>query len=259
MESTQPLSMLFASGRPPALELPHLITALDAELIGKVAHLTKSKIGLWSTPAPFDEQDVYDRARESAPLAAWALPANQAEVLSFGPYLQETVFGTKLLFLDAAFDELVLTEMAVLNGERLATGAYVTHGFENLPELPQLVERCQWVLIPIGPDRSKALLAVSKARADWIAKMQEWCEREGRNFAELRSDNGAVVLVDRPASEKYRTNAINHCIDAFLGNIETFFGGADESILPAIQERIGARNQLRLEARKAGQASPPAC
>ena len=80
METTSSAGLFFSSAQPAAVDLPHLITALDAELIGKVAHLTKSKIGLWKVPAPFDEQDVFERAREAAPLSAWMLPANQAEI-----------------------------------------------------------------------------------------------------------------------------------------------------------------------------------
>src|SRR6266511_1258045 len=53
-----PASPYFSVARPPALELPHLITALDAEFIGKLVHLTKSEPGLWPVPAPFEEHDV---------------------------------------------------------------------------------------------------------------------------------------------------------------------------------------------------------
>jgi hypothetical protein len=260
MDSTAIPATFFASSRPAALNLPHLITALDAELIGKVAHLTKSKPGLWPVPAPFDEQDVYDRARESAPFAAWSLPANQAEVLAFGPIIQEAIFGTKLMFLDAAFPEEALVQLAVLRGERLATGAYVTWGFQELPQLPELVERCGWALIPIGPERSQGLFVVSPSKADWLAKLQEWCEREGRNFSQLRVEEGKLKLIEQPAPARYRDNAIAHHIDAFLGGLEVFFGGVDESILPAIEQRIQARRKLRQDlARSKQDSSAPCC
>ena len=257
MEPKQiPVSLYFDSARPPALELPHLITALDAELIGKVAHLTKARFGLWNVPAPFDEQDVFDRARESAPFAAWSLPANQAEVLAFSPAIQEAIFGTKLMFLDAGFDEATLTRVAVSTGQRLETGAYVTRGFQDMPELPQLVAQCGWALIPVGPERSQGLFVVNAANAGWIGKMHEWCEREGRNRSELREEGGRLAVFDFPASDKYRQNAIAHHVDGFLGDLEVFFGGADESILPLVEERLRARRKLRQDVERAREPRP---
>jgi hypothetical protein len=252
-----PASLYFSAPRPPALELPHLITALDAELIGKVAHLTRTKPGLWPVPAPFDGEDVYDIARESAPFSAWTLPANQGEVLAFSPMIQEAIFGTKLMMLDATFDEATLARLAVITGQRLETGAYVTRGFQDLPELPQLISQCNWALIPIGPERSKGLFVVSTEKADWIAKMHEWCEREGRNYGELKLEGGPLVIVDHPASDKYRDNAIAHHIDGFLGDMEVYFGGADESILPVIERRMQARRKLREDVARAEQGNRP--
>ena len=40
-------SLFFSSARPAVIDLPHLITALDAELMAKVVHLTQSTPGLW--------------------------------------------------------------------------------------------------------------------------------------------------------------------------------------------------------------------
>jgi len=240
-------TQFFSSTQPPAVELPHFITALDAELIGKVAHLTKSKAGLWPVAAPYDDSDVFDRARESAPFNAWALPANQAEVLGFGPVVQEAIFGVKLMMLDANFNEATLARLAVTTGQRLETGAYITRGFQDLPELPQLVEQCGWALIPIGPERSRGLFVASQANAGWILKMQEWCEREGRNFGRVRQEQDKLVFHDQRASEKYRANAIAHRIDIFLGNVEVLFGDPDESILPEIERRLQFRRKLQAD------------
>lgn len=242
---TSSAGVFFSSPRPAAAEMPHLITALDAELIGKVAHLTRARMGLWNVPAPFDEQDVFDRAREAAPLSAWTLPANQAEVLSFGAQVQEAIFGTRLMMVNAEFDEPTLVRLAVTTGKRLESGAYVTQGFQDLPQLPELVELCGWALIPIGPERSKGLFLASLSKADWIAKLQEWCDREGRNHGAVRVEDGSLIYAERSAPEKYRSNAVAHCIDGFLGDMEMYFGGADESIVEAIGERIRARRQLQ--------------
>ena len=64
----------FASAQPAVVGLPHLLMALDAELLGKVGHLTKCCLGLWQLPAPFDKEDRFDNVRESAPFSAWGLP-----------------------------------------------------------------------------------------------------------------------------------------------------------------------------------------
>lgn len=258
METDLVATQFFRARHPKAVEMPHLITALDAELIGKVAHLTKSKPGLWWVAAPFDENDVYDRARESAPFNAWALPANQAEVLAFSPGVQEAIFGVKLMMLDANFDEATLARLAVTRGERLETGAYVTRGFQDLPELPQLIEQCGWALIPIGPERSKGLFLTNAAHAGWIAKLQEWCEREGRNFGQVRRTKDKLMFCDQAAPEKYRANAIGHRIDNFLGNLEVLFGPVDESVLPAVERRIQARRKLRSDIERSKQTKPPA-
>ena len=258
MGTNLPAGCFFQSARPPAIELPHLITALDAELMGKVVHLTKSKPGLWNVAAPFDENDVYDRARESAPFSAWALPANQAEVLSFGLLVQEAVFGVKLMMLDANFDEATLTRLAVSTGERLETGAYVTRGYQDLPELRELVEQCGWALIPIGPERSKGLFVVSRTKADWIPALREWCEREGRNQGEVRLEDDTLVFDDHSAPEKYRENAIAHRIDSFLTALDVYFGGAEESILPKVERRMEDRRKLRQAIAQSKQAGPPA-
>jgi hypothetical protein len=248
----------FASAQPPAAGLPHFITALDAELIGKVAHLTKSKPGLWPVAAPFDENDIFDRARESAPFNAWALPGNQAEVLSFGPVVQEAIFGVKLMILNASFDEATLVRLAVTTGQRLETGAYITRGFQDLPELPQLVDQCGWVLIPVGPERSRGLFVASETNAGWIAKMQEWCEREGRNFGKIRPEGDTLIFHDQPAPPNYRANAIAHRIDVFLGNIEVLFGEPDESILPEIERRIQSRRKLQSDIARSKHGQTPA-
>jgi len=251
-------TQFFSSAQPPAVGLPHFIAALDAELIGKVAHLTKSKPGLWPVAAPFDDNDVFDRARESAPFNAWALSANQAEVLSFGPVVQEAIFGVKLMMLDASFDEATLVRLAVTTGQRLETGAYITRGFQDLPELPQLIEQCGWVLVPVGPERSRGLFVASKTNAGWIGKMQEWCEREGRNFGQVLLENDKFVFRDQPAPEEYRANAIAHRIDIFLGNLEVLFGEPDESILPEIERRLQFRRKLQSEIARSKQGQTPA-
>ena len=245
MEILIPAESFFSSPHPAALDLPHVITAIDADLVGKVVHLTKSKPGLWGLAAPFDENDVFDRARESAPFAAWALPANQAELLSFGPLVQEVVFGIKLMMLDTGFDEAMLARLATTTGQRLETGAYIIHGYQDLPTLGELIERCGWALIPIGAERSKTLFIVSKSRNEWVTALKQWCDRDGRNCGGLRDIGGKLFIADAPAPEKNRENAIAHRIDRLLGELETYFGGTDDNVGALLEQRIQARRKLR--------------
>lgn len=245
MEKLIPAEPFFSSPHPAALDLPHVITAIDADLVGKIVHLTKARPGLWGVVAPFDENDVFDRARESAPFSAWALPGNQAEVLSFGALVQEALFGIKLMMLDASFDEATLARLATTAGHRLETGAYVTHGYQDLATLGELVERCRWVLIPVGPDRSKGVFIASKERGEWVTTLKTWCDRDGRNSGILRREAGRLVIADSAAPVKYRENAIAHRVDHLLGELETYFGGVDSDVLAVIQRRIESRQKLQ--------------
>lgn len=245
MEKLLPAEPFFSTPHPAALDLPHLITAIDADLLGKIVHLTKARPGLWGVVAPFDENDVFDRARESAPFSAWALPGNQAEVLSFGALIRESLFGIKLMILDASFDEPTLVRLATTTGHRLETGAYVTHGYQDLATLGELVERCGWVLIPIGPDRSRGIFLVSKERGDWVTALKTWCDRDGRNSGILRREPDRLVIADSTAPAKYRDNAIAHRVDHLLGEMETYFGGVDSDVLSVIQRRIESQRKLQ--------------
>jgi hypothetical protein len=245
MSNFSPAAACFSSSRPAALALPHLITALDAELIGKVSHLTRSKPGLWPIPAPFDENDQFDNTRESAPLASWALPLNQTEVQGLRWHVAEAVFGSKLMFVNSEADETVLAQLAVPPGRRLDTGAYVTDGYEDLAALSELLDRIGWALIPIGPERSRALFITSPKSGDWVEKLRDWTDHQGRSTAVLRAESGALVLAGRSAPAQYRDNAIAHRIDGFLGDMETFFGEADPALAQAIEGRLQARRELR--------------
>lgn len=245
MEKIIPAGPCFSSAHPAALDLPHLITAIDADLIGKIVHMTKSKLGLWGVAAPFDENDVYDRARESAPFSAWALPANQAELLSYGSLVQEAVFGIKLMILDATFDEALLVKLATTTGRRLETGAYVMQEFQDLPTLTELIGQCGWMLIPIGPERSRALFITSRQKAEWASTLKLWCDRDGRNTGVVKRVGDGLVIADSPAPERYRENAQAHRIDQLLGEMECYFGGVDEALLEVIRKRIELRAKLQ--------------
>jgi hypothetical protein len=258
MSNLSPAAPCFSSPRPAALGLPHLITALDAELIGQVSHLTRSHPGLWSVPAPFDGNDQFDNTRESAPLAWWALPLNQAEVQGLRWHVAEAVFGSKLMFVNSVADETVLAQLAVPLGRRLDTGAYVTDGYEDLPSLSALLDRIDWALIPLGPERSRALFITRATSGDWVEKLREWTDHQGRSTAMLRDEAGTLVLAGRPAPAKYRDNAMAQRIDGFLGDLETLFGEADPALVQALEQRLQVRRELRQRIESARQSAPPA-
>jgi len=149
------------------------------------------------------------------------------------------------MFVNCEADETVLAKLGVPAGRRLETGAYVTDGYEDLPSLAELLGRIAWALIPIGPERSRALFITSAAAGDWVEKLREWTDHQGRSTAVLRDDSGSLVLAGRPAPARSRDNAIAHRIDGFLSDMETLFGEADPGFVQAIEARLQARRELR--------------
>jgi len=258
MSNLSTAAACFASPAPAALRLPHLITALDAAMIGKVSHLTRSRPGLWRVPAPFDADDQFDDTRANAPLAAWALPLNQAEIQGLRWHVAEAVFSTKLMFVNCHSDEASLIALATPAGRRLDTGAYVTEGYEDLASLPELLEPIGWTIIPIGPERSRALFLTRPASGDWVEQLRDWTDLQGRFTAILREQAGTLMLEGRPAPAPYRENATAHRIDEFLGDMETLFGEANATVLPAVEQRLQARRELRQRVANARQGVPPA-
>lgn len=254
-----PAAAYFESPQPSALELPHLITALDAELIAQVGHLTKARPGLWHVPAPFDDQDRFDNLRTVAPLEEWSSPLNQAEAQGLRFYVAEAIFSAHLMFVDSAADEKILTTLAVTTGRRLETGAYVSQSYADIPTLPALIEQIGWALIPLGPERSKAIFLTCPARAERVGKLRDWCASHGRNHGVLRREGGALIVTDEPAPEKFRANAMAQRIETFLGTMEGYFGAADPAWLLAIEQRLEARRDLRRRIEQSKQATlPPA-
>ena len=236
---------LFFKAERAAVELPHLITLLDGELIGKLSQLTKSRPGLWPLPAPFDENDNYNEARATAKFADWGLPLNQAEVQGIGRVAKDALFGANLLIMNSAIDEAPIAPLAQTHGQRLENGAWFTPGYQDIPDLTRVVELAGWVLIPVGPGRSRAFFAAAPAQTEWVTKLQDWCERQGRDLWKLVPKEGRVELQHCPAPEKYRNNAIRQRIDAFIGEMELWFGSTNGDLAPRVQQRIDDLRKLR--------------
>ena len=241
---------LFFQSDPAVAGFPHLITILDGELIGKVTHLTKTRPGLWPLPAPFDENDQYNEVRETSKFADWGLPLNQSEVQGVGRLVKEALFGANLMLLSSSVDESRLTPIGQTQGQRLDNGAWFTPGFQDLPELPKVIELAGWVLIPIGPGRSRALVAVAPEQSVVMDKLQEWCERQGRDIWKLVREETRTALKHLPAPKVARENAIRHRVDLFLGEMELWFGESGQ-LARRVDERLEHLRTLREKISKA--------
>ena len=249
---------LFRIANPPLARLPHLITALDAELLGKISQLTGASLALWHSPAPFDGNLQFDNTRESAPLSEWAVPLNQAEVLGLRWNAAEAIFGGKVMIVDTASDERLLAELATPVVRREETGAYVTPGYEEMGTIPLLVEQLGWALIPVGAERSKAFFVTNAAQAGLVQKLREWCDRQGRNHAVLQGSEDGMVLVESSAPAAERDRAMVHHVDAFLSRMEVFFSDCESALPDLIRRRAQERRELRerIERARRSPASP---
>ena len=237
--------LFFGSDRPTVLQLPHLITAFDAELMARVVHLTQSAPGLWRLPAPYDEADVYDPWRDpETPFRLWSLPANQAELLAPGRFANEALFGTNAILLDSAIDESAAIALTEIRGRRKENGGFYVEGLQDLAALPQLLELTRWALIPVAPDRSHGLFVTSPSQAQWVRALEEWCDRVGRTRHRLEFSGDRVSLVHENAPPEARERAAAQMIDQFLGKLGRYFGLEEALLLPRIQERIVAARQL---------------
>jgi len=237
----------FSTPQPPAAELPHVLTALDAELLGKVAKLTKSALGIWGLPAPFDDQDRFDNTREAAPISAWALPLNQNEILSCSNLVQEAVFGSNLMFVDSNTPTDLLARLAVSPGRRLDSGGWVAGGFQDLAALPELLKTCHWALIPVGAERSQALFVTEPDQRPWVEELSDWCDHAGRNHGVFERGEPGLRLAVRPAPAVQREKALDHQVDGLLTRLEVYFGEVEPGIAARVGRRLEARRQLRNE------------
>ncbi len=244
-------ALFFTSPRPAVVDLPHLITAMDAELMGRVTHLTKSKPGLWGLSAPYDENDVFDPWRETAPFREWELPANQAELLTPGRFAAEALFGTKAILLDSAIDEAAVFALTDVRGQRRDNGGFYVEGLHDLPALPQLLKLTCWALMPVAPDRGHGLFITSPDHASWVETLREWCERRGRSHCRVTLENGKLALVEANAPDNARERAAAAEIDLFLGKMDRYFRLADESLLPRLQQRLEAARRMRRDVEQA--------
>lgn len=250
--------LFFSVPDPAASSLPHLITALDADLLGKVAHLTGSKPGLWHLPAPFGEDDVFDPWRDATqtPFANWGLPANQAELLGGGRWTTEALFGTGCVVLDSALDEPAVVSVAQLRSERHDNGGFYHEHFEDWPGLPRLLAVTPWALLPVTPDRSLGLFVTAPDRGDWVRELAAWCGRFGRHHLRAVQRDGGLVIEETPAPEEARARAAASQIDLFLSRMDRYFRLGGEDVLPRIRERMEAGRRLRDEVARVRAKAP---
>jgi len=155
------------------------------------------------------------------------------------------------MLLNSAVEEAQLTPIGQTRGQRLENGAWFTPGYQDLPDLPKVIELTGWVLIPIGPGRSRALVAVSPDQTAIVDKLQEWCERLGRDIWKLVRAEGRLVLGHFPAPTPARENAIRHRIDLFLGEMDLWYRDGADGLAARIGERLEHLRTLRENISKA--------
>ena len=245
------LGDLFSEVVPAVVRLPHVITPLDGELLGKVSQLTNSRPGLWPLPAPFDENDLYDEVRDYAPFANWGLPINQAEVQAIGRLVKDALFGANLLLIDSEVDQAKMAALTEVRGRRLPTGAWFTPGFQDLANLAEVVALAGWALIPVGPGRCRALVVGGPGRPSLVPQLEEWCGRQGRDTWKVIPSNGGAALEHRPAPTGARDAAIRRHIDGFLGEMELWFDGIHEDLPARVQQRVDDMGKLRENIKRA--------
>lgn len=247
------LDLFFSVPDPAVAAFPHLISALDGELLAKVAHLTGSKPGLWCLPAPFDEEDVFDpwRDAEATPFARWALPPNQAELMGGGRWATEALFGTNTILMDAEENEPAVRAVAQLRAERRDNGGFYEERFQDWAGWPRLLEEISWALVPVAPDRSYGLFVASPAHRAWVDQLAEWCSRSGRNCWRVMREAGGLALAKTAAPEEFRSRAAAGQIDMFLARMERYFGLGDEELMGHIRGRFEAERHRREEVAQA--------
>ncbi|MFM1769944.1 MAG: hypothetical protein RJA22_2473 [Verrucomicrobiota bacterium] len=258
---SEPLSagLFFSVPDPVVAGLPHLLTALDGELMAKVAHLTGSKPGLWHLPAPLDEEDVWDplRDEESTPFARWALPGNQAELMGGGRWVTEALFGTHCILLDAGLDEPAVLAAAQLRAERHDNGGFYQEHFEDWAGWPRLLALTPWALVPVAPDRSHGLFVAAPGREEWVRELAAWCGRVGRTHWRAERGSGGLVLVETAAPAEARARAAAGQVDMFLARMDRYFRMEDGELRGCLAERLEAVRRLRAEVARARAAGRP--
>jgi len=186
-----PISALFSSDDPSAAKTPHLITALDSDLLGALLHINGAKAGVWHAAAPYDDKDNYQPFRENVPHSTWALAYNQGELLELTGYSGSQVCGSDTIIVDSTCDEKLLTEAEKTLGE----GTYA-----DLPDFPKLLQKIGWALVAIGEEKNFALVMTSDAKRSYLDMLQHWCHDKGRTFYTLAK--GVVRPWPAPADER---------------------------------------------------------
>jgi len=197
--SSLPVDVFFSTEQPSAARVPHLITALDAELLSALVRVNGAKPGVWKAAPPYDENDVYQPFREDVPFESWSLAYNQGELLELAGYSNTLVFGNDTMLVDCASDQKSLAEAEESRGEG---------GYQDLPDFPKLLQRIGWALMSVGPERQYGLLVVHESKRNYIEMLQSWCLDHGRNYYSVASGEGGLMLRTRQAPEDARQRVI---------------------------------------------------
>jgi hypothetical protein len=218
-DTERPADRIFATPQPSVALVPHLLTALDPRFLSAIVGINGAKMGVWKLSAPFDENDAFVPYRENVPLSAWGLAYNQGELLA----CRNIVADESILIVDCNSDEKVLQPAQDALQSDGAALAYQDH-----PELPKLLAKIGWALIPVGQNLEQALFAATPARRDIVELLKKWCHTNGRAYATVETGAERAVLKISPAPENARRNLTFQEGAEFLNKLALFGISGDE-------------------------------
>jgi hypothetical protein len=198
----------FSVTNPSVSGVPHLITALDSELLQAITQINGAKMGVWNIPAPYDEENRYEPYRENARFSDWALPYNQNQLLN------NEILEPNTIITDSGADEAALTAVSEdFTPDEEGEGH---SGFQDISDFPGLLKKTGWALVPVGNRLGYALFAASVARKDYVELLKQWCHRHGRVYYTIAAGSEGLQMKAAPAPENSRAQVIHQHGQQFL-------------------------------------------
>jgi hypothetical protein len=228
-DNQRPADRIFSTPQPSAATVPHLLTALDPRFLSAIVGINGAKMGVWKLAAPFDENDAFVPYREEVPLSAWGLAYNQGELLA----CRNIVSDQSVMIVDCGADEKSLQPAQdVLQTNELP-------GYQDHPDLPAILAKIGWALIPVGEHMEQALFVASPARRDIVEMLKKWCHTNGRMYATVTPGTEHAFLNLNPAPENTRRGLIFQEGAEFLNKL-ALFGISGDEVLKAFPDLVAA-------------------
>ena len=217
MSQTQlPASTIFNTAAPSVAQVPHLITALDPKFLNALVGINGAKMGVWRLAAPYDDQDNFAPYRENVPLTAWSMAYNQGDLLA----CRNIISHESIMIVDCNADEKVLADAE----SSLPTQDEMRLGYQDHAELPAILAKIGWAIIPAGQNLELAIFAATPAKRDVVELLKKWCHGHGRSFSTVSGE----VLNVFPAPDETRTRLIFEEGAEFLNKLALYGITGDE-------------------------------